>query len=548
MAGSLLLAACGPTATPAPAGPAGGGDTTGAVTPKVNRLVLAIDPPTTEGNETRMLGQTTLFQLNPMYEYLIGLDPTNGQYLPGLATEWKLEPDGTSYRFTLRKGVQFQKGNGEFTAKDVKYTWEDLTRDASLHGESVWYKNQVKALETPSDYEVIFRLNPGSANILHSIARTEHVFEIISKAHHDKAGDPTMATEPTVGTGPYQFKERSLGNYLRYERRPDIAQHWAKYQVDFPEFEYRFQKEASTRLAALLAGEVHLTALPEDLKGQAEKAGFKILRGKVAGPRAFLNISCCFLKDAKDPNSGYQHESPLQDLKVRKALNHAINRTDLNKAYLSNKGETMYNFHLHPTRLGWNPDWEKNFQAEYGYDVAKSRQLLLEAGYGPGKALKTTLHVQNLPNVPGSADIVESVAQYWRAVGVEPVLANTDNAEITAKQRAFGYSNDFFISGTSSGELIGTNAYFSSILPRNSGMEDVIGDAILLKINNELDEKKQGELWRQYGDHVYKQHYAIPLFWIPAEVVANTKIVSDWVFPGSITGTWTHQENIRAAK
>lgn len=154
---------------------------------------------------------------------------------------------------------------------------------------------------------------------------------------------------------------------------------------------------------------------------------------------------------------------------------------------------------------------------------------------------------QNMPNRPGSADIIESIAQYWRAEGAEPVLANTDNAEITAKQRALGFSNDFLVSGTSSGELIGTNAYFSPILPRGGGMEDPIGDAILLKINNELDEKKQAELWRQYGDHVYKQHYAIPLFWIPAEVVANTKIVGDGVFPGSITGTWTHQENIRAA-
>ena len=123
-----------------------------------------------------------------------------------------------------------------------------------------------------------------------------------------------------------------------------------------------------------------------------------------------------------------------------------------------------------------------------------------------------------------------------------------DNNERTAKQRAFAFTNDVFISGTSSGELIGSNAYFSSIPPRNSGYEDKTGDAILLQINNELDEKKRGELWRQYGDWVYQQHYAIPLFWLPAEVMFNTKVVQDWVWPGSISGTWTHVENIKAVK
>ncbi len=549
-AGALLLSACGSQAA-APAAPSGAEPATGApsapAAPKVNRVVLAIDPPTTEGNETRMLGQTTLFQLNPMYEYLIGYDATNGKFVPALATEWKLEPDGTSYRFALRKGVQFQKGFGEFTSKDVLYTWQDLTREGSLHGESTWYKAQVLALETPNDYEAVFKMNPkGSANFIHGLSRAEHVMEIISKAAHDKNGDPTMQGEPTAGTGPYQYKERRQAEYVRYERRAD--KHWANYQIDFPEFELRFAKEASTRVASLLAGEVHMAALPQDLQKRAEQSGFKVLKGKVAGPRAFLNISCCFIKDPKDLNSGYLQQSPLQDVRVRQALNKAINRDELNKAFFGGKGETMYNYHLHPTRPGWNPDWEKNFPTEYGYDVAKAKQLLADAGYGPGKALKTTLHIQNFPNVPGAPDIIESIAGYWRAAGVEPALAQEDNSEITAKQRAFAYSNDFFMSATSSGELIGSNAYFSSIPPRNSGMEDPIGDALLLKINDELDGEKQAVLWRQYGDHVYKTQYAIPLFWIPAEVVINPKFVADWVFPGSITGTWTHQENLRAAK
>ena len=492
-----------------------------------------------------MLGQTTNFQLDPMYEFLVGYDATNGAYKPELATEWKLLPDGSGYSFTLRKGVQFQKGNGEFTSKDVLYTWQDLTREGSLHGESTWYKNQVKALETPSDYEAIFRLNPGSANFMHGISRAEPVMEIISKAHHDKQGDPTMQTEPTAGTSPYAFQSRAQSQYIRFQKATE--KHWA-YDPDFQEFEFRFAKEASTRLAGLLAGEVHMASLPQDLLKQAEAQGFKTLKGKVAGPRTFLNISCCFIKDPKNLASGYMSDSPLQDVKVRKALAKAVNLDELNKAFFNGKGETMYNFHLHPTRPGWNPDWEKNFKSEYGYDLNAAKQLLQEAGYSAAKPLKTSLHIQNLPNVPGAPDIIESIAQYWRAAGVDVALLQEDNNEITTKQRAFAYQNDFFIVGTSSGQNIGSNAYFSSIPPRNGGMEDPTGDALLLKINDELDEKKQAEMWKQYGDWVYQQHYAIPLFWLPAEVSTNPKVVADWVFPGSITGTWTHIENLKAVK
>lgn len=182
----------------------------GPAAPKTNRVVLAVDPPNAEANATRMLSQTTLFQLRPMYEYLIDYDASTGNLIPGLAEEWKLEPDGSGYRFKLRKGAMFQKGNGEFKAQDVVFTYDDLTRQDSLHNEATWYRQTVKSIDVVNDHEIVFRLNPGGANFINSISGAEHVMEIISKADHEKQGDPTMQTEPTAGTGPYQYKERAL--------------------------------------------------------------------------------------------------------------------------------------------------------------------------------------------------------------------------------------------------------------------------------------------------------------------------------------------------
>ena len=102
--------------------------------------------------------------------------------------------------------------------------------------------------------------------------------EILSQASFDKNGDPNMTTMPVAGTGPYQMKSRQQGVNALYERTP--YKHW-RVTPDFPEFEWRYMNEASSRMAALLTGEAHATALPRDLKGQAVNQGMKLMKGKV---------------------------------------------------------------------------------------------------------------------------------------------------------------------------------------------------------------------------------------------------------------------------
>ena len=152
--GALLLAACGngddasapstgevavaptaavqeqavsPTAVPAMPEP---------VEPKVRRVIMAITPPSLEFAAPRMGGQPAAFQVRPIYEYLIGIDADTGGFVPELATEWNLEPDGLSFRFKLREGVQWQRGFGEFTAEDVLFTHEQFIREDSTHGQT----------------------------------------------------------------------------------------------------------------------------------------------------------------------------------------------------------------------------------------------------------------------------------------------------------------------------------------------------------------------------------------------------------------------------
>ena len=145
----LLAAGCGSTAQPAPA-PAGGGAPTAenaTAQPKVNRLVMAVETPLIESNENRHLSPPYSWVLRPMYEHLIGIDPTNGRMAPQLATEWKVEPDGSSFRFKLRGDVQFHGGFGQFTAADVVEPWKQVIRDDSLAGSASFWRQVIKDIQ-----------------------------------------------------------------------------------------------------------------------------------------------------------------------------------------------------------------------------------------------------------------------------------------------------------------------------------------------------------------------------------------------------------------
>jgi ABC-type transport system substrate-binding protein len=115
-------------------------------------------------------------------------------------------------------------------------------------------------------------------------------------------------------------------------------------------------------------------------------------------------------------------------------------------------------------------------------------------------------------------------------------------------ERAWKFDNHFELNGTGSDQWTGVTTYGSTQGSRTGGLELPEANAVLAQIGNTLDEKKQDELWRKVGEILYTQHKEVPLFWLPIEAMVDPKIVSDWIYPGSATGSWTHVENIKAAR
>ena len=195
---ALLAAGCGATAstTPAPATGAGapaGGGSSGPVQPKVNRLVMAVDPLNgIETNEVRQLSSPTIWPFRSVYDYPVALDPKTGKLVPGLATEWAWEDDKTAYRVKLRPNVPFHSGKwGNFGPQDLIGQWQDLIAPDTRHGQNTYWRGALKAIDVVSDTEVLYRLNQPDSQFVAALSETQGGAEVRSKAQADKEGRPT---------------------------------------------------------------------------------------------------------------------------------------------------------------------------------------------------------------------------------------------------------------------------------------------------------------------------------------------------------------------
>lgn len=247
--------------------------------------------------------------------------------------------------------------------------------------------------------------------------------------------------------------------------------------------------------------------------------------------------------------------TPISDVRVRRALSKAIDRDQLNKAFEQSKGTLAYLSYFHPTRPGWNPEWEKRFQDEYGYDPAAAKKLLADAGYGPGNPLKHTMNLSGYGFYPELKDMAEAITNYWRAIGVDVTLQQLDPVVATGKSNAREFTNHSQMVSTSVRQFFGIGQQGVGGLLNQNGVVGGKsgGDFIELSdlYHNKLRPTIDPSLWdprfREVGNMMYDRHSMIPLFWLPVYVMVDPKIVADYPFSGTLTGPYADIEYIKPA-
>jgi peptide/nickel transport system substrate-binding protein len=305
----------------------------------------------TGGNDTVIMRQ--------IFDPLIW-SPAPGEYQPGLATAWTVSEDRRAYRFELRRDVTFHDGT-PFDANAVKLVFDRITNPE-------WRSLQAGAI---GPYESSTVIDSHTIEIKFRRAWTAFLANLSSVALSPvspeaiKRHGPQVAQNP-VGTGPFIF-ERWQGNDIYLRRNPNYR--WAPAMMahnavaHLEEVVVKEVPEAATRMNALRTGEVNFTHFPvlSQLEG-IERAGFPVTRAPQPG------FAWSFPMNITRP--------PTDDVRVRQAIIHGINRDQIVRAVLFGQAKTAHG-PLTEVTFGY----DSAVKDMYSYDPRRAGELLDAAGW-----------------------------------------------------------------------------------------------------------------------------------------------------------------------
>ena len=330
------------------------------------------------------------------YNVLEGLTKINvdGSVTPLLAESWTMDPDGRSYTFKLRKGVKYHDGE-PFDSSAVKFSFERAKDEKSTNKAKGAVFNNISTISAPDPQTVILTLNNADGNFLFRMGENTAVIL------HPKSAANT-ATKP-IGTGLYVLEDWKKGNSVTLTQWDGFRD--AK-SIKVKRVTFRFINDPAARVAALLAGDIdgvpRLDA-PQALKQLQADKRFVVDVGSTAG-KGIMTIN--------------NKKKPFDDVRVRRALMHAIDR----KAFIDGVLEGLakpIGSHFAPTDAGY-----VDLTGMYPYDPEKAKALLKEAG------VQTPLNVTlTLPPPQYARKGGEAVAAMLAKVGVVAKIENVEWAQ-----------------------------------------------------------------------------------------------------------------------
>jgi ABC-type transport system substrate-binding protein len=504
---------------------------------KVQKLVFA-SAGFDESNRFWVVSRPDHLQYDPFLETLLDVDPKTGEYTGRLAEKWQASADFKEWTFFLRKGVNFHNGFGPFTARDVVHSHSFMMRQeatATLAG----FWRTVEEVKIINDHQVVFRMKRPTTVMPYAASRAGDL-RMVSKAQWDKEGQEGFDKRP-AGTGSYRYVGRQPGLSVTYER---IDNHWKGEKPAFKELEFRVTREEATRLALLLSGEAHIADLPRELQKDAVKKGMKIFSSSFPVDWMSVYLGGQYYLPG-DP--AFKPDTPWAKKGVRQALNMAINRKELLNTVFAGKGSYAYVTGWSAASEGYNPEWQSRFDQLYGYNPTKAKALLKEAGYGPGQ-LKFKILAFTEPGESEGPQVAEALGIYYKDVGIDTEIEVLDWAKVREMFRKKTIQCCIWpniISWRPSEEWIRTSYYSKG---PNHHYENEFMDKTYNALTLAVDPKERQRLARAIGDHLYDEFADIPLFWFANEVVANPKIVTEWVYPGLAAGRSTHFHLLKPAK
>lgn len=317
---------------------------------------------------------------------------SKGEVLPDLAESWEISADGKVYTFKLHTGVKFHDGT-TFDAEDVKFSLDRARAENSTNAQKGLFA-QIDTVEVVDPATVKVTLKQPQGAFLYNMGWGDAVIVAPESAEGNK--------EKPIGTGPFKFVNWAKGSSITIEKNAD---YWGE-PVYLDKAEFRIIPDAAAAVPALLSGDVQAFAnvgLGDALAQVESDPRFKVVIGSTEGETIL---------------STNNKKAPFDNLKVRQAIAHALDREEIIKGASSGLG-TPIGSHFSPGNAAY-----VDLTGTYPHDVAKAKELMKEAGLEGG--FKATL---KMPPVAYARDGGQIIASQLKEIGIELELIPVEWAD-----------------------------------------------------------------------------------------------------------------------
>jgi dipeptide transport system substrate-binding protein len=372
----------------------------------------------------------TSFDANSqIYSHVVEFERGGTQVLPGLAEKWDVSPDGTVYTFHLRKNVKWHsnknfKPTRNMNADDIVFMFErqwkqdnpyfKVTSPNHSYFDDMGMPKLLKSVEKVDDYTVKVTLNQPEAPFLADLAM--EFAAVQSKEYADamlKAGTPEKIDQEPIGTGPFYLVQYQKDAVIRYKAFPDYF--GGKAKID--DLVFSITPDASVRWAKLQKGECHVMPYPNpaDLDAMKKDTNVTIL------DQPGLNVGYLAYNVTK---------KPFDDVRVRKAVNMAINKKAIIDAVYLTTGVAAKN-PIPPSMWSYNDAVKDD-----AYNPEAAKKLLAEAGFPNGFETDLWAMPVQRPYNPNAKRIAELMQADLAKVGVKAEIKSFEWGEYRKRLQA----------------------------------------------------------------------------------------------------------------
>jgi peptide/nickel transport system substrate-binding protein len=428
-------------------------------------------------------------------ERLVQFSPDSLGFLPELAIRWeKTAPD--NLRVHLRRGVRFTNGE-EFNAQSAKYSLDQMLRAPSL----AFFVSALRAVEATDYYTVDVKAKGPTSERLMLTALAMGSFQYPPQ-YTEQVGLLRGFCQRPVGTGPYKFVEWIKDDRVVFEANAD-------YWGGVPRLKrlvFRPIPEGAARVAALQAGDIDLAvAVPLDAWDRV--AGDQNLTAhSIRGMRVFGLMLA------------QKWEGPLQNKKVRQAVQHAIDVDGIVRTVLKGRARKVVGQPMTPEYFGYQQDLKGT-----AYDPDRAKKMLAEAGFASG--FQVTFKYPN-GRYPQDKEISEVIASQLLKVGIRTQQVVMEPGEFLTQLSQLGLRDMFFF-----GTLPPPDAHFMYTQYvcnfRYAYWCRPEFDQLMARATASADDKERLKLYREMALLFQDDPPLVNLF-SPSDLYATARSVAGW--------------------